>query len=644
MEDEAAPVDRRATLAGAGDAAAESPTSPLGLTTSPGRSEADQTTLSGTWGSLEILEPVGRGGFGRVYRARDPALGREVALKVITLASDDPAKVANVLREGRLLARVRHPNVVTVYGAQEFKGSIGIWMELVRGRSLGELVRQDGRLGPEEAIVIGSSVLRAVAAVHAAGLIHRDVKAQNVMRETGGRIVLMDFGAGLERGEVGRKREISPEGTPLYMAPELLAGHAPSVASDIYSVGVLLFFLVTGTHPVSGRTITDIALAHGLGQRRLLADCRPDLPEEFIRVVERALAPAPDRRYQSAGAMARELADALPGSGASRVEPAIETPGPAAASASDARALSARPIAPDDEEARRIRRAAVWTRLATWIGTAAGVMAVTWILGFLTSAALDILLGRPGDFANESAFDWWVWGFRSLVSPAFFALAAVVVVRLLVFAVRALGRATALRGVAARTAARVRSTTARLGLNNPIAAGQILLVLQVVVFLWVFWHFRDLIVAFTWTINYADSAVLVPLAPQNFRHQEDYRSVLPLLAFAMAVAWVRVWRWRRQLASAGDRATLVAGVSLVVILAVLAEIPYRILNYNTFQRVAFAGERCYAIGERSAELLLYCPDAEVPKNKVVSAGDARLERTRVVESIFTTRAPADPAR
>jgi hypothetical protein len=344
-------------------------------------------------------------------------------------------------------------------------------MELVRGRSLGELVRQDGRLGPEEAIVTGGSVLRAVAAVHAAGLIHRDVKAQNVMRETGGRIVLMDFGAGLERGEVVRKREISPEGTPLYMAPELLAGHAPSVASDIYSVGVLLFFLVTGTHPVSGRTITDIALAHGLGQRRLLADCRPDLPEEFIRVVERALAPAPDRRYQSAGAMARELADALPGSGASRVEPAIETPGLAATPAGDARALSARPVAPDEGEARRLRRAAVWTRLATWIGAAAGVMAVIWVLGFLTSGAFDVLLGRPGDFSSESAFDRWVWGFRSLVSPAFFALAALVVVRLAAFVARALGRLTGLRGIAAGASSLARSTTPSTARRSMRGAG-----------------------------------------------------------------------------------------------------------------------------------------------------------------------------
>jgi serine/threonine protein kinase len=110
--------------------------------------------VSGTWANLQVVEPIGRGGFGRVYRAHDPALARDVALKIVDLPSRDPAWVAEVLREGRLLARVRHPNVVTVYGAQEYEGLVGIWMELVRGRSLAAIVREDGPMGPEEATVL----------------------------------------------------------------------------------------------------------------------------------------------------------------------------------------------------------------------------------------------------------------------------------------------------------------------------------------------------------------------------------------------------------------------------------------------------------------------------------------------------------
>jgi hypothetical protein len=470
------------------------------------------------------------------------------------------------------------------------------------------------------------------------------VKAQNVMRETGGRIVLMDFGAGWERGDADRKRAVSPEGTPLYMAPELLAGQPPSVASDIYSVGVLLFFLVTGTHPVDGRTIADLVLAHGLGERRLLADCRPDLPEAFVRVVERALAPTPDRRYQSAGAMARELADALTEPGAPEAEPALEAPRPLAGLAGDTGDRPARLTVRDEEQARPTRRATAWVNFATWLGAVGAGMAVIWILGFLTSAAFDISLDRPADFANESVFDWWMWGFRSLVAPAFYALGAVVVLRLVSVAAHLLGRVAGLRGMATRVAALPQSAAARLGLDNPIAVGQMLLVLQVAVLACVFWYFFDLIAAFRSTISVADAATLVPLAPENIRLHEDYRSVLPLLAFAMVAAWARVWRWRRQGASGSDRTTVVAGTSLVVILVVLAQVPYRILNHNTFQRLAFAGERCYAIGERGTDLLLYCPDARAPRNKVVPAGDSRLERTRLVESIFTTRTSANPGR
>jgi len=268
--------------------------------------------------------------------------------------------------------------------------------------------------------------------------------------------------------------------------------------------------------------------------------------------------------------------------------------------------------------------------LAKWFGAAGAAVAFIWMLGFLTSAAFDISLDRPGDFANESVFDQWVWGFRSLLAPAFFALAAVIIVRLVSLAIRAFGRVAGLRG--------------SLGLDNPIAAGKTLLVLQVAVVVWVFWYFGDLMVAFSSPISFSDAAALEPLAPQHFRHREDYRSVLPLLAFGMAAAWARVWRWRLQLGSRGDRATVIAGVSLVVILAVLAEIPYRIFNFNTFQRVAYVGERCYAIGERGAEVLLYCPDAEAPRNRVVPSADPRLERTPIVESIFTTRTPAGPGR
>lgn len=257
-----------------------------------------------TWGPLTLLELVGRGSFGEVYRAWDPRLDREVALKL--LRRDESAHHAlgsAVIEEGRLLARIRHPNVVTVYGADRIDGRIGLWMEFVRGRTLEEVLQAHGPLAGHEAAHIGIDLCRALSAVHRAGLIHRDVKAQNVMREAGGRIVLMDFGAGREPGGPAGNGQPQLAGTPLYLAPEVCDGEPADARADIYSLGVLLYRLVTGTFPVNAPTFRDIRQAHHQGSKRRLRDERPDLPEPLIRVIERALEREPLQRFDSAGAM-----------------------------------------------------------------------------------------------------------------------------------------------------------------------------------------------------------------------------------------------------------------------------------------------------------------------------------------------------
>ncbi len=165
-----------------------------------------------SWGHLRLLEPVGRGTFGQVYRAWDTHLDREVALKLLRTAPavDDPSASLSdptrVVNEGRLLARVRHPHVITVYGAEPRDGSVGIWMEFIRGRTLHQIVEQQGPLGAREATGVGTDLCRALSAVHGAGLLHRDVTARNVMREDGGRVVLMDFGAGHERHDTSPRQ------------------------------------------------------------------------------------------------------------------------------------------------------------------------------------------------------------------------------------------------------------------------------------------------------------------------------------------------------------------------------------------------------------------------------------------------------
>jgi serine/threonine protein kinase len=181
-------------------------------------------------------------------------------------------------------------------------------MELVSGRTLEEVLTIQGPMSTGEATHMGIDLCHALAAVHRAGLLHRDIKAHNVLRESGGRIVLMDFGTGRDiTGPVELVDSLA--GTPLYLAPELFHGQGPSIASDVYSLGVLLYHLVTGQYPVQGSSRNEVELAHQRGQRKPLRDARPDLAPAFVDVVERALASNPKDRYASAG----EFGDALAG-------------------------------------------------------------------------------------------------------------------------------------------------------------------------------------------------------------------------------------------------------------------------------------------------------------------------------------------
>jgi len=262
-----------------------------------------------TWGHFAIVEQVGAGVFGAVYRAIDQKLQSEVALKL--LPSAEGIDASRALREARLLARVRHANVVRVHGADNLEGRVGIWMEFVKGHTLEELLRTHGRFGAREAAFVGLDVCRALAAVHRAGLMHGDVKAHNVMREEGGRTVLMDFGTGKDLGtdrSATRVGQADLAGTPLYLAPEVFDGQPRTKAADIYGLGVLLYHLVTQAYPVEGATVAAVRQAHRRGQRSRLRDVRPDLPDAFVQIVERALAPLPQERWPTAGAFEAEIA------------------------------------------------------------------------------------------------------------------------------------------------------------------------------------------------------------------------------------------------------------------------------------------------------------------------------------------------
>ena len=146
-----------------------------------------------TLGHYEITGMLGKGGMGEVYRGRDARLDRDVALKLRKPGVSTDLE-ETFIEEGRRLARIRHPNVLSVYGAERHDGRVGLWTEIIDGTTLEQVIASQGRFGAHEAALIGIDLCRAIAAVHASGLVHRDIKSTNVMRERGGRIVLMDFG------------------------------------------------------------------------------------------------------------------------------------------------------------------------------------------------------------------------------------------------------------------------------------------------------------------------------------------------------------------------------------------------------------------------------------------------------------------
>jgi eukaryotic-like serine/threonine-protein kinase len=333
-------------------------------------------TLIGTLfdGRYQVVRKLGAGGMANVYLAEDQELGRRVAIKILNdRHAGDEQFVERFRREAKNAAALSHPNIVSIYDRGEAEGTYYIAMEYLDGRSLKELIVQRGPAPITVSVEYARQILSALRFAHRHGIVHRDIKPHNVLVDADGRVKVTDFG--IARAGASQMTEAgSIVGTAQYLSPEQARGTDVDQRSDLYSLGIVLYELLTGALPFNGDTPVEIAMKHLSTIPEAPSAKRPDVPRDLDLIVTRALAKDPDDRYQSAEEMDADLERFLRGAAVSPVTEESATQimrapaGPLAATAATMIAPPRRspppppPVYYDLEEP--IRRRPVWPWVA----------------------------------------------------------------------------------------------------------------------------------------------------------------------------------------------------------------------------------------------------------------------------------------
>ncbi len=303
-------------------------------------------------GRYRVGRTIGRGGMGLVLEADDATLGRKVALKMLKEEiAEDPTTIERFRREARIAASLSHPGIAHVYDFAEEDGESFIVMELLDGKDLHQVIQEEGKIIPERAAEIAARVAEALDHAHTRGAVHRDVKPGNIFITASGDVKVTDFGIAQAAGSAPLTMTGSFLGTPTYLAPEQINGGKAGPESDVYSLGCVLFEMVTGRPPYEAEGALGTAMAHTNSPVPSASELEPDVGPELDKVIRRALQKDPAHRFGSAGQMADALAKVpgvAPAAGTATIKIDSAPPPTLVAGASPVTAESKKPTRADE--------------------------------------------------------------------------------------------------------------------------------------------------------------------------------------------------------------------------------------------------------------------------------------------------------